>query len=228
MIMKKFKNVMCAVMMSVVAVGCGSAADTQADALEAEVIETVEAQAEELPAASNPDGIATEELPEELKGMIVSMDSLMLAGIESGDAVTVVNQETFWTVMHYAIGNFAEAYNCGEVVESDLAVAGADVAEFAAALTDGFESLEAMPASEEYGIRYDAETDTYFFGLGDRGLSQTEILSYEYTDMDTVKVSARLFAQDDDSTICNADFTLVRNANDGLFSFSVSEVNVAE
>ena len=91
-----------------------------------------------------------------------------------------------------------------------------------------------MPDSAEYGIRFDAETDTYFFGLGDRGLSQTEILSFEYTDMDTVKVSARLFGLDDDLTICTADFTLVRNANvdaasDALFNFSVSEVNfVAE
>lgn len=230
MSMGKFKKVMCAVLMSVVAVGCGSAtADTQVDVVETGVIEIAEDEVAELPSASNPDGLTEEELSEELKGMVMAIDSLMMASVENGETVTANNPEKFWTVMHYALGNYAETYNRGEVMESELAVKSTDVVEFAAALTDGFNGLETMPASEEYGIRFDAETDTYFFGLGDRGLSQTEILSFEYTDMDTVKVSARLFALDDDSTICNADFTLVRNTNagaDAVFCFSVSEVNV--
>lgn len=72
---------------------------------------------------------------------------------------------------------------------------------------------ESVDSGEELSndITYDSETDTYFFGMGDRGLSQTEVLSYRYLEDHTLIVTARLYAQDDDSTICSGTFYFKRN-----------------
>ena len=73
-----------------------------------------------------------------------------------------------------------------------------------------------------------SDEDIYYFGLGDRGLSQTEILSYEDVDNNTLKITARLFGQDDNSTICKGAFVFKRNdyasgVIEPLFYFTVAE-----
>ena len=187
-----------------------------------------EVQSEVENIVSNPEGIAFEELPDDIKGLIIPIDSLLLYHTEIGGEYLPEDPEMFWMVMHYAIGNFGEFYNRAELVKSELAADSMVIGEFASALIADLEEIPSIPDVLSYNVRYDSEEDLYFFGVGDRGLSQTEILSYEYIDNNTLKISARLFAVDDDSTILKGDFILARNEYaagviEPLFYFSVSE-----
>ena len=236
---------MCCICVCMFAVGCGRKTtdadlvifetETGNDNFENETIdvqeetESLESAGEsDLPAVYDPNGIAYENLPDDIKGMLIPIDSLLLYNVENGGEYNPDDPEMFWQTMHYMFGNFGEFYNRAEFRESELAVESMDVAEFATSFVADFNELPQVPESLNYGIRYDVEEDVYFFSVGDRGLSQTEILSYEYVDSNTLKISARLFAADDDSTICEGEFTLVRNnyaagVIEPLFYFSVSE-----
>ena len=212
--------------------GCGNEnKDSESIILTNEAtVDTIEVETENSnnKAVLDAEGIAFEELPDDIKGLIIPIDSLLLYHAETGAEYAPENPEMFWMVMHYAIGNFGEFYNRAEVVGSEFAVESMDAAEFATSFVEGFEGFPLIPDSLSYRVRYGSEEDVYYFGVGDRGLSQTEILLYEYIDNNTLKISARLFASDDDSTICQGEFMLVRNEYAGgviepLFYFTVSE-----
>lgn len=234
---KKLLFSICLVCFILATVGCGNEnKDSDTVILSNEAIN--ETESSEVPSeveniVSNPDGIDFEELPDDMKGLIIPIDSLLLYHIENGGEYLPEDSEMFWMVMHYAIVNFGEFYNRAELVESELAADSMVIGEFASALIADLEEIPSIPESLSYNIRYDSEEDLYFFGVGDRGLSQTEILSYEYIDNNTLKISARLFAMDDDSTILTGDFVLVRNEYaagviEPLFYFSVSEATFVE
>ena len=207
--------------------------DSELESIEVETGQSEEQENYKSELIFNPDGIEYEELPDDIKGLLVSIDSLLLYHVEN-DAEYVSNDpEMFWMVMHYAIGNFGTFYNWAELREYELAVGSKVIHDFASAIVANSENIPAIPDSLSMNIRYDNEEDLYFFGVGDRGLSQTQILSYEYIDMDTLKVSARLFAMDDNSTITKGDFVFKRNHNanceiEPLFYFTVSEVEFVE
>lgn len=234
---KKLLFSICLVCFILATVGCGNESkDSDTVILSNEAInetESSEAPSEVENIVSNPDGIDFEELPDDMKGLIIPIDSLLLYHIENGGEYLPENPEMFWQVMHYAIVNFGEFYNRAELVESELAADSMVIGEFASAIIADLEEIPSIPDSLSYGVRYDSEEDLYFFGVGDRGLSQTEILSYEYIDNNTLKIRARLFAMDDDSTILEGDFVLVRNEYaagviEPLFYFSVSEATFVE
>lgn len=212
--------------------GCGKESkDSESIILTNEAtLESIEAEIENSnnKVISDAEGISFEDLPDDIKGLIIPIDSLLFYHAETGAEYAPENPEMFWKVMHFAIGNFGEFYNRAELIESELAVESMDAAEFATSFIAGFGGFPQIPDSMSYEVRYNSEEDIYYFGVGDRGLSQTEILSYEYIDNNTLKMTARLFALDDDSTICKGEFMLVRNeyaagVMEPLFYFSVSE-----
>lgn len=232
----------CCICICMFAIGCGNkTTDTEPVVCETDIEnnssengiideqdEVGEAVNSDLPSAHNPDGIAYEELPDDIKRMLIPMDSLLLYTTETGGAYAPEDAEMFWSAMHYAFGNFGEFYNRAERMGSKLAVESLDAAEFASAFVEDFEELPAVPDFLSERVCYESEGDMYLFAVGDRGLSQTEILSYEYVDSNTLKISARLFGVDDDSTIQKGEFTLVRNdyaagVIEPLFYFTVSE-----
>ena len=181
-----------------------------------------------LPAASDPNGITYEELPDDIKGMIIPIDSLLLYNVEIGGEYTLDNPEMFWMTMYFAVGNFGESNNHAKLLESEWAVTSADIKEFASSFIPEFQNIPQIPDALSTLIRYDSAEDIYFFGVGDRGLSGTEILSYEYVDNNTLKIKARLFGLDDDMTINEGEFTLARNnyvqnVAEPLFYFTVTE-----
>ncbi len=237
--MKKSKRIFSLLLVCILmfVFGCGKEnADSESIILTNEAVEEqieVESESAESIIVSDENGIAFEELPDDIKGLIIPIDSLLLYHIENGGEYAAEDPEMFWQVMHYAIGNFGEFYNRAELVESELAADSMVIGEFASAIIADLEEIPSIPDSLSYGVRYDSEEDLYFFGVGDRGLSQTEILSYEYIDNNTLKIRARLFAMDDDSTILEGDFVLVRNEYaagviEPLFYFSVSEATFVE
>jgi len=151
------------------------------------------------------------ELPDDIKGTIIPMDSLLLYHTETGNAYDADNSYMLWRTLQYAFGNFGIHYNRAELQEYAISCEPMAVGEFTTAILDGDYTDYPIPEELSNDIAYDSENDTYFFGMGDRGLSQTEVLSYRYLEDHTLKVTARLYAQDDDSTICSGTFYFKRN-----------------
>lgn len=172
--------------------------------------------------------ISFNDLPDDIKGCIIPMDSLMLYHVETGKEYDPKDAHMFWRTLHYALGNFGINYNRAEMVDYELVVESMVIGEFATSFIVDYNELLPIPEELSDSIRYDSDEDIYYFGLGDRGLSQTEILSYEYVDNNTLKITARLFGQDDNSTICKGDFLLKRNdyasgVIEPLFYFTVAD-----
>lgn len=168
------------------------------------------------------------DLPDDIKGTIIPMDSLMLYHIETGKEYDKTDSYMFWKVLHYELGNFGINYNRAEMTDYELAVEPMVIGEFATSFIYDYNESLPIPSELNDSVRYDDSEKMYYFGLGDRGLSQTEILSYEYIDNNTLKATARLFAVDDKATICTGEFLLKRNdyasgVIEPLFYFTVVE-----
>jgi len=244
--LKKYIFLICGIVLlcSMIVMGCGSSSEevgddvvTQESVCEDEIVASPVNETEEsivsetsvdIESSEIQQPISFNDLPDDIKGCIIPMDSLMLYHVETGKAYDPKDTHMFWRTLHYALGNFGVNYNRAEMTDYELAVESMVIGEFATSFI--VEYKEPLPIPEELGdsIRYDSEEDIYYFGLGDRGLSQTEILSYEYVDNNTLKITARLFGQDDNSTICKGDFVLKRNdyasgVIEPLFYFTVAE-----
>ncbi len=237
--MKKSKRILSLLLVCILMLvfGCGKEnADPESIILINEAAEEsveVKTESTENIIVSDENGIEFETLPDDIKGLIIPMDSLLLYYAETNSEYNPEDAGMFWRVMNYAIGNFGEFYNRAELVGSELAVDSMVIGEFASAFIVDFEGIPVIPDALSARVRFDSEEDIYYFGVGDRGISQTEILSYEYVDNNTLKISARLFAIDDDSTIKKADFIFVRNEYaagviEPLFYFTVTEATFIE
>lgn len=172
---------------------------------------------------SNPD-----ELPDNLKGLIILVDSLLLYYIEYSDDVKTDEPEVIWQLLHYAVGNYGAFYDRAELIEGEYVTDRAVVEEFLSAFMPEFEDIPNIPFSLKDRIRYEEEEKQYYFSAGDRGLSQTEILSYRYPNNDTVVIHARLYGVDDDATIQEGTFTFSRNGYaasvvEPLFYYSLTD-----
>ena len=192
------------------------------------ISETVTTSENESAVIKQQQAISFQDLPDDIKGTIIPVDSLMLYHVETGKEYDPHDSYMFWRTLQFALGNFGVNYNRAEITEYELAVESMVIGEFATSFICDYDKLEPIPEELSDSIRYDSAEDIYYFGLGDRGLSQTEILSYEYVDNNTLKLSARLYALDDDSTICKGNFVLTRNEYasgviEPLFYFTVTE-----
>ncbi len=211
--------------------GCDSTSEIieNKDVIQKSEIENIStAEADTIPLEKQ-QNISFNDLPDDIKGCIIPMDSLMLYHVETGKEYDRADAYMFWRTLHYAFGNFGLNYNRAEITDYELEVESMVIGEFATSFIPDYDNPPPIPEELSDSVRYDDSSNTYYFGLGDRGLSQTEILSYEYVDNNTLKISARLFGLDDDSTICKGDFILTRNdyasgVVEPLFYFTVTEV----
>ena len=244
--MKKYLSIICGIVLlfSMSIMGCGSSSKktgndvvTQESTCENEMVDNSVNETEEslvnetstdMENSEMQQPISFDDLPDDIKGCIIPMDSLMLYHVETGKEYDSKDPHMFWRTLHYALGNFGMNYNRAEMVDYELAVESMVIGEFATSFIVEYNDPFQIPEELADSIRYNNEEDIYYFGLGDRGLSQTEILSYEYVDNDTLKITARLFGQDDNATICKGDFVFKRNdyasgVIEPLFYFTVAE-----
>ncbi len=173
------------------------------------------------------------ELPDDIKGTIIPIDSLLLYHAETGKEYDANDSYMLWRTLQYAFGNFGVNYNRAELKEYSLTVEPMTIGEFTTAILDG--DYKNYPIPEELNDQawYDSNDNSYYFGVGDRGLSQTEILTYQYLDNHNLKVTARLYGLDDNSTICSGTFYFKRNdyasgVIEPLFYYTVTTVEFNE
>lgn len=200
--------------------------------------ETVEAsqdqQETEVPEAAEEPGTEETEglLPAGMENMLAPMDSLMMCMYENGYAYGD-DPYVFWVELRYLLGNYYGLAESGVSTEDAyLRVEPEVVKEFASSLMADFRELPEMSEGLENLVQYDAETDSYLFAAGDRGLSQAEVLSCEEQEDGSYQVQTRLYGADDGETICMADYTLVPNTYQPenqakqLFPYSVASMEM--
>lgn len=169
------------------------------------------------------------ELPDDIKGTIIPIDSLLLYHAETGNEYDSNNSYMLWRTLQYAFGNFGINYNRAQTKDYNITVEPMTIGEFTTSIIDGDYRNYPIPAELSDDIWYDGNDDLYYFGLGDRGLSQTEILKYQYLEDHNLKVTARLYGLDDNTTICSGTFYLKRNdyasgVIEPLFYYTVTDV----
>ncbi len=169
------------------------------------------------------------EIPDDIKGTIIPIDSLLLYHVETGQKYNTNDSYMLWRTLQYAFGNFGVNYKRAELKDFALNAEPIVVGEFTTAILDGNYMNYPIPEELSNDIWYDSNEDVFFFSVGDRGLSQTEILTYQYLEEHNLKITARLYAQDDNSTICNGTFYLKRNEYasgviEPLFYYTVTDV----
>lgn len=169
------------------------------------------------------------ELPDDIKGTLIPIDSLLLYHIETGKEYDSGDSYMLWRTLQYAFGNFGINYNRAEMKDYNLTVEPMTVGEFTTCILDGDYTNYPIPDELSNDVWYNTNDDLYYFGVGDRGLSQTEILTYQYVEDHNLKITARLYALDDNSTICEGTFYLKRNnyasgVVEPLFYYTVTNV----
>ena len=155
---KKFV-LMCCVCMMLFVIGCGnektedviSTSGAEQEQMETEQMEEEQESFESI-VVSNPDGIDFEELPDDIKGMLIPIDSLLLYYAENGLEYVPNDPEMFWMVMHYAIVNFGESYNRAEFQEYEVAAESKVIDEFASAIMADLEEIPSIPDSLNHHI----------------------------------------------------------------------------
>lgn len=232
---KTWKNVLALICALSMLAGLAACKKEEAPSEAEEPAETVEEmqETEESETAEEPEPEETEGmLPAGMESMLAPMDSLMMCMYENGYAYGD-DPYVFWVELRYLLGNYYGMAESGAAAEDAyLRVEPETVKEFASSLTADFRELPEMTEGLENLVRYDAETDTYLFALGDRGLSQAEVLSCEEQKDGNYQVQTRLYGVDDGETICIADFTLVPNTyqpesqTEQLFWYSVSAMEM--
>lgn len=173
--------------------------DSQSENSESEVVELDESQ-----------------IAESIQNMLPPMDSIMLCATENGIEYNAENPDTFWTLMYYLVVNHGYGNPLAEFAGGDLKIGSRAVFEYAAAMFE-IEKMPDIPASRAEIIKYDEKEDAYYFMLSDRGLSDSEIVSFEKNADGSYDVIARLYDVEEGGTISTAKFHLVKNKNiDGI------------
>lgn len=227
--MKKYLSI---ILISIfILTACTTPANTSESSSFQEAEETI------IASESEPDTICEQEisvsdfneLPDDIKGTIIPIDSLLLYYAETGNEYNSGDSYMLWRTLQYAFGNFGESYNRAALTDYSLCVEPMNIGEFTTSILDGDYKNYPIPEELNDNIWYDSNDDLYYFGIGDRGLSQTEILSYQYLENHNLKINARLFGLDDDTTICSGTFYLKRNdyasgVVEPLFYYTVTKV----
>lgn len=151
------------------------------------------------------------ELPGDMESMLAPMDAIMMCGAERGFDYNVDDPEVFWRLMYYNIGNHGSNHSLAKVDKGILQLDYSVVLEFATGMFVNYSDLPVIPECLSDSITYDESLDAYMFSLGDRGLSQAEILKCMKNADGSYDVTARLYDVTDGQTIVSAKFHLETN-----------------
>jgi len=169
------------------------------------------------------------EIPADMEAMLAPMDAILMCGAETGFEYDSENPEVFWRLMYYNIGNHGSTHPLAKVDRGILELDRKVVQEFATGMFANYSDLPELPEEMEGAITYDESIDAYLFSLGDRGLSQAEMVTCMKNADGSYDVTARLYDMEDNSTIVSAVFHLVANPYaDGImnpmFLYTISSV----
>ncbi len=173
--------------------------------------------------------ISEEEKEEDLQivnDMLPLMDSVMLCILENNYDFDTTNSSFVWNVMEYYVANFlvdSENVTMSEDYSSAI-VSKEDVSEYMRGYV--LNSVPEFQPGEETPLITENE-NSYSFGLGDRGLSKSEIIGFSKNRDDSLDVDIRLMSLDDNTEICTATFRIEPiNDESKYFPMVIVDVNL--
>ncbi len=192
--------------------------------------ETSDNNTEDTSAIGDPAYSKEVEIPADMESMLAPMDAIMMCGAETGFEYDVEKPEVFWRLMYYNIGNHGSSHQLAKVDKGILELDRKVVQEFATGMFANYSDLPELPEEMEDAITYDKSIDAYLFSLGDRGLSQAEMVKCMQNADGSYDVTARLYDLEDNSTIVSAVFHLVANRyadgiSNPMFLYTISSVD---
>lgn len=169
------------------------------------------------------------EIPADMESMLAPMDAIMMCSVETGFVYNVDDPEVFWRLMYYNIGNHGSSHQLAKIDAGVLQLDRRAVQEFATGMFANYSDLPELPEEMVGSITYDESLDAYLFSLGDRGLSQAEMLSCMQNADGSYDVTARLYDVTDGSTIVCEKFHLETNPyadgiSEPMFLYTISAV----
>ncbi|MEA4971716.1 MAG: hypothetical protein VB119_00910 [Candidatus Metalachnospira sp.] len=170
------------------------------------------------------------EVPENVQSMFEPADALLMCMVEGNYSYNPKDPEFFWTAIYDFTGVYGAKHSLSKVTDTALIMPRQAVQEYAIALFSDYDDLLELPDSLSDRIKYDAATDTYSFGLGDRGASKSEITGFTDNGDGSFTMDVALTALDENKLIRSGEFTIVPNEyadsiSDPLYNFSISNVN---
>lgn len=173
------------------------------------------------------------EVPENLQSMFEPADALLMCMVESNSSYNPTDPEFFWNAIYDFAGLYGSKHSLSKTTDTALVMPRQTVQEFAIALFSDYDDLLELPESCSDRIKYDAETDTYSFGLGDRGASKSEITCFTDNGDGSYSIDVALIGLDDNKIISSGKFKIVSNEyassiSDPLYNFSISGVDITK
>jgi len=182
--------------------------------------------------AAEPAGMAGEEfvpgsVPAEsapMEGMIPPINALVLSMLEQ-DLVYDENSDVFlWNSVYYMISLYGQMDSRAELTDDALILPTEVLEDYAAALFTNYCGLPQLPEQLKDRVSYDPQSDTYRLARGDAGLSETRLSQAQHLPEEGIQVSGALVGLADESELCS--FTAVLHANNSMFGYSISGLNI--
>lgn len=171
------------------------------------VLESIETETNSI----NIPEIVTDEQKEKdldvINQMLPLMDSIMLCMFENNYEFNTEDVGFIWNVMAYYVGN--HLINSEKITFSEDNSSAIVSKEDVYGYMKGYIINDIHDFEEREDIFLITENqDSYSFGLGDRGLSKSEIISFSKNIDNSFDVDIKLIGLDDNSEICTASFHL--------------------
>ncbi len=170
------------------------------------------------------------EVPDNIQNMLEPSDAILMCRVEGKFSYTPKDPTFFWAALYDFTCLYGAKHPLSKVTDTELIMPRQAVQEYATALFADYNDLLDLPESLSDHIKYDADTDTYSFGLGDRGLSQPEIIGFTDNGDGSYILDVALKSLDEGNIICSGKFTIVPNEyassmSDPIYNFSISQVD---
>lgn len=179
------------------------------------------------------DAVQSVEVPDNIKSMLEPADALLMCMVENSSSYNPKDPEFFWNAIYYFTGLYGSKHQLSKMTDTALVMPRKAVQEYAIALFSDYDDLLELPESCSDRIKYDSATDTYSFGLGDRGLSKSEITDFTDNGDGSYSMDVALIGIDDNKMISSGKFKIVSNEyaasiSDPLYNFSISGIDISK
>ncbi len=159
-----------------------------------------------------------------MESMIPPVNALVLSMLEHDLSYDESSDVFLWNSLYYMVSLYGQMDSRAELTDDWLILPSETAADYAAALFTNYNGLPVLPEQMKDRVTYDAANDTYSLARGDAGLSETQILQVKELGGGVVEVFGAVVSLADESVMCT--FTAELNANNSMFGYSISELNI--
>ena len=139
----------------------------------------------------------------------------MTCMIENNYLYDAENPDFFWAAVHYMCGicGLNDAYAVVDTEKGTLTMPKEDVIKYAQVAFANYNDLYEIPDSLKDSVKYDKDSETYIFNIGDKGITEPVINSVTENGDGTYTLAVDLMDPTDNTLIAECEFVLTENTN---------------